>query len=234
VTARKEPSRGLVPEGALQEKIADAMRALPFWVSNDFREEQIYTLTEKYIYMAFDRVHVAITLTPEQIKSELSKIEKQSRTLFERLMRSQWQITEALNSCMSPSNIGKLEHLLELLIASCAKATVPNSAKRHKGRDRKLIPLEVAKAAACDFHSLTGKKPICSTKRDGFPDFLSAVFKALNMSDDSVESFAKKASEWWHKERPNEVKEWLRETMLKPPRASEEGFIFSKPSGWHK
>jgi hypothetical protein len=114
---------------------------------------------------------------------------------------------------------------LELLSAFCAKATVPNSAKLHHGRDRKLIPRKVAEAAACDFHSLTGKEPSYSTKQDGFPDFLSAVFKALNM-DDSVEAFAKKASEWWHKKRPNEVKESLRETMLKPTRASEEGFIF--------
>ncbi len=239
VTECKKSKRGVIPEGALQEKIEAAMRALPLWVSSDFREAQIYTLTEKYIYMAFDRVYVATTLTPKQIKSQLSKIEKQSRALFESLMRLHGQTIEALNSCMFPTTrlsdhrtptLGEIERSLELLSASCAKATPPKSAKLHKGRDRKLIPLKVAKSAACDFHSLTGKKPICSRNRDEFPDFLSAVFKALNMND-SVEAFSKKASKWWHKERSNEVMESIRETLLKPIRVNEEGFLFSKTSG---
>jgi hypothetical protein len=168
------------------------MRALPPWVSSDFREAQISTLTEKYVYMAFDRVHIATPLTPKQFKSQLSKIEKESRALFERLTRMHWQITEALNSCLFPparrSNrrtltLGEIKRSLELLSDSCAKETAQNYAKLHKGRDRKLIPLKVAKAAACDFLSLTGKKPSGSGNRDGFPDFLSAVFKALNMDD---------------------------------------------------
>jgi hypothetical protein len=144
MTQRKEPSRGLIPEGAFQEKIEAAMRALPPWVSSDFREAQISTLTEKYVYMAFDRVHIATPLTPQQFKSQLSKIEKESRALFERLTRMHWQITEALNSCMFPparrSNrrtptLGEIKRSLELLSASCAKETVQNSAKLHKGRD---------------------------------------------------------------------------------------------------
>lgn len=226
MTARKEPSRGLVPEGVLQEKIEAAMRALPLplWASSDFREAQIYTLTEKYIYMAFDCVHVETTLTPKQIKSRLSKIEKQSRVLFESLMRLQGPTIEALNSCMltmrqsghRTQTLGELQRSLECWIACCAKAPATNSAKLHKGPDRKLIPLKVAKAAACDFHSLTGKKPICSINRDEFPDFLSAVFKALNM-DDSVEHFARKASHWWHNERSSEFIESPCETRLLKP-----------------
>ena len=228
VTRKKRPNQRRIPEGVLQEKIEAAMRALPLplWASSDFREAQIYTLTEKYIYiyMAFDCVHVETTLTPKQIKSRLSKIEKQSRVLFESLMRLQGPTIEALNSCMltmrqsghRTQTLGELQRSLECWIACCAKAPATNSAKLHKGPDRKLIPLKVAKAAACDFHSLTGKTPICSINRDEFPDFLSAVFKALNM-DDSVEHFARKASHWWHNERSSEFIESPCETRLLKP-----------------
>jgi hypothetical protein len=215
MTRAKEPSHGVIPEGAFQENIAAAMRELPLWVSSDFREEQISRFTEKYVYMSFDRAYVEKTpLTPIQFKSELSAIERKSRALFEGLMRMHWQTTETLNSCMVPT-VGEIKRSLELLSASCAKAPAPNSAKLHHGRDRKLIPLKVAKVAVCDFQSLTGKKPTWSGNRGGFPDFLSAVFKALNM-DDSIETFGKRASSWWHKERSNEVMESLREIMLKP------------------
>src|ERR1700724_1585855 len=81
-----------------QGAVEAAMRALPLWLPSDVCDGYISALAEKHVYMGFDRLHVPTPLTTEQFKSELSKIEKETRALFERLMRSQWQITERLNA----------------------------------------------------------------------------------------------------------------------------------------
>ena len=75
VTRKKRPNQRRIPEGVLQEKIEAAMRALPLplWASSDFREAQIYTLTEKYIYIYIYRRSIAFTSRPRlrQNKSNL-------------------------------------------------------------------------------------------------------------------------------------------------------------------
>jgi hypothetical protein len=232
VTPRKkmlsEDKKNVPDQGAVEA----AMWALPLWLPSELCDGYIPALAEKYIYMGVDRLCASKPCTKREVESQLSRIKAQSESLLTSLMQLQEPSVDALNSCRSTISptIGELKRSLQWLNKAASLARPSSTAKTRKGPDRKSHALEVAKAAACDFHSLTGKAPSFS-KIIRFPGFLGEIFKALDMRGDSIEHFAKEASHWWHNERSNEVMESLRETMLKPISVSEEGFIFSKTSG---
>jgi hypothetical protein len=244
VTPRKkmlsEDKKNVPDQGAVEA----AMWALPLWLPSDLCDGYIPALAEKYIYMGVDRLCARKPHTPRGVESRLSRIRAQSDELLMSLMQLQEPETAALNSCRSTiiwssisrshwagrraqtaPTLGELQESLQWLSKAASLARPSSTAKTRKGPDRKSHALEVAKAAGCDFHSLTGKAPSRS-KISRFPGFLGEIFKALDMRGDSIEHFAKEASHWWVNERSNEVMESLRETMLKPTRTSEEGFIF--------
>jgi hypothetical protein len=102
--------------------------------------------------------------------------------------------------------IGEIETYLQRLIDAASVAKIPDNAKKHKGPDRKLDVFEIAKSAARDFHSLTGEFPTTGqrVKKNGFRDFLTAIFEALNMPHHSADSFAKRARNWWKNDRSRE------------------------------
>jgi hypothetical protein len=178
---------------------------------------------EKYADMAFECLHVAAALTPEQINSRISKIEKPCLRLLDELRTLREPVVDALNSArglvdhrrlvLTPAacqsghrapTLGELQRSLEWLGAICKVATPPNSAKHKRGRDPKLFPLKVAKAAASDFYALAGEEPTGTRNRGGFGDFPSAIFAALDLRDASADSFARQAVRWWKNDRPHE------------------------------
>jgi len=104
-----------------------------------------------------------------------------------------------------PHSLGEIEACLQSLIDAASLAKAPDDAKNHKGQARKLDALKIAKEAARDFHSLTWKPPTAGqrVKRNGFRDFLAAIFEALN-THHSAERFAKDVSVWWKNDRSRE------------------------------
>lgn len=214
-----------------QGDVEAAMRALPLWLPRDVCDGYIPALAEKYVYMGFDRLRARKPHTKGEVESRLSRIKAQSDELLMSLMQLQEPETEALNSCRStimwPSisrehwagrraptapTLGELQESLQWLSKAASLARPPSTAKSHKGRDRKSATLEVAKAAACNFHSLTGKAPSRS-KISRFPGFLGDIFKALDMRHDSVERFAKDAVDWWKNDRLHESDQALRKLI---------------------
>jgi hypothetical protein len=213
-----EDKKNVPDQGAVEA----AMRALPLWLPSDLCDGYIPALAEKYIYMGVDRLCASKPYTKRD-ESQLSRIKAQSESLLTNLMQLQEPSIDALNSCRSTISptLGELQRSLQWLNKATSSARPSRTAKTRKGPDRKSHALEVAKAAACDFHSLTGKAPSRS-KISRFPGFLGDIFKALDMRGDSVDRFAREASDWWNNRRSNEVTESLRETMLKPIRVMEE------------
>jgi hypothetical protein len=243
---KKAPDKNNFPD---QAAIEAAMRALPLWLPSNVCADYIPTLAEKYVYLGFDRLRAGTPYTKREVESQLSGIRVLSDGLAENLLNLNGMAADAFNSCrptISPEpliaalnsywpttspTLGEVQRILRWLSKIASLATPPSTAKTRKGPNRKLHPLEIAKTAARDFHSLTGNAP---SRGKRFSGFLGAIFKALDIRHDSVEHFAREASHWWHNERSNEVMESLREAMLKPTRVSEEGFILSKTSEWHK
>ena len=197
-----------------QGAVEAAMRALPLWLPSDVCDGYIPALAEKYIYMGFDRLCASKLHTKMEVESQLSRIKAQSDALLMSLMQLQEPSIAALNSCRSTISptLGELQRSLQWLSKAASLARPPSTAKTHKGPDRKSHTLEVAKAAACNFHSLTGKAPSRS-KVSKFPGFLGDIFKALDMRSDSIDHFAKAASRWWKNVRPQENDEKLKELM---------------------
>jgi hypothetical protein len=76
-----------------------------------------------------------------------------------------------------------------------------DAVKKRKGPDLNILPREIAKAAARDFHGLTGKPPTLSKNRHEFPHFLDAVFKALDIQS-SVADHIVEAVQWWSSAHP--------------------------------
>ena len=164
-------------------------------------------------------------ITEKAIQSQFSSVKKQATALLTTMMRLRDAIIGALHLAIhqegeTPSMIppamkdlyprrptlGEIETYLQRLIDAASLAKIPGNAKQHKGPDRKLDALEIAKAAARDFYSLTGKYPTASQRveENGFRDFLSAIFRALDMSHNSAERFARDVRDWWKKDRQRE------------------------------
>ncbi len=210
-----------------------AMRALPLASPSDSREIVIPFLAEEYAIMAFGFLSSVPPPARKDIESQLSKIEKQADELRINLERLKAPAVDALHLAMKdghdrpamrlkidprPKALGDIMGRLETLIDAARRATIPSTAKGVRGQDRKSDALEIAKAAAKDYRFLTGKAPDRSKNKNGFPDFLAAIFKALDRRGDSVENLARKACEWWKKDRPLEDEAYLEKLGLTIPR----------------
>jgi hypothetical protein len=112
-----------------------------------------------------------------------------------------------------PKALGDIMGRLEALIDAADIAEIPGAAKDHKGPDRKLDALEIAKTAARDYHFLTGNLPNRRKNKGGFPDFLDAILTALNRPDDSLESLARKACEWYENGRVRDDLAYIEEQL---------------------
>ena len=209
MTARKAVIHEIkIPDRALiLAKIENAMRALPLLLPvDDLLDGCISRLAEKYIDMKFEHFNVRKPLTKNEINSQLSKIGEQSEALLETMRKLQEPSIDALNSCRSDGEptLGELERSLQWLNKIASLATAPNAAKNHKGPSREVYALKIAEAGADDFYNLTGKRPTHSERiaKNGFRDFLAAIFEALDISHCSAEAFAKKAAASWKTNHP--------------------------------
>jgi hypothetical protein len=218
------------------------MRALPL-LPSDIYEGSIPLLAEEYVDMAFTFSRSAPPPTRKSVESQLSQIKGQAAELLMNLARLKEPAVEALHLVMGEGNhppavrlvmstavmkfdprpraLGDIMGRLETLVDAASRAKVPTTTKDLRGRDRKVDALEIAKAAAKHYHFLTGKPPSRSKNRGSFPDFLSAIFEALDRHDDSVENLAKQASDWRHKGRPLEDQAYLEKLMTTPVRVEE-------------
>jgi hypothetical protein len=226
MTARKTVRQAnKVPDFALmQNRMADAMWALPQWLPDNVLEDYIPALAEKYAYMRFDRLFDAKPLTEKQIRSKLLKIKKQSEALLISVMTLEGPASDALYqtiaesdrlpeiACLIPPSmmeshphrptLGELMAYLQRLADAASSPIIPwDAVKKRKGPDLNILPREIAQAAARDFHGLAGKPPTLSKNRHEFPLFLDAVFKALDIQS-SVADHIVEAVQWWSSTHP--------------------------------
>jgi hypothetical protein len=220
----------------IRRNVEDAMRkVLAGRPRDDVRESCIPSLADKYVEMASNFLSSTPPPTKKKIQSQLSEIEGQATELLESLAGLEGPAVEAVHSAMKegdhppakrvinytgamqfdsrPLAIGDIMGRLETLIDATRRAKIPHQAKDKHGPDRKVDALQIAKAAADDYPYLTGNAPERSRNKPAFPDFLAAIFKALNRRYDSVENLAKQAGQWWKKDRPREdaadLQKWL-------------------------
>lgn len=205
--------------GLTQKRVADAMRALPLWLPDDKLDDYIPALAEEYAYMRFDRHFDAKPLTEKQIISKLLKIKKQSEALLISVMTLERPASDVLYrtiaesdrspeiTCLIPPGmleshphrptLGEMMAYLQRYADAASSPKIPwDTVKKRKGPDLNILPREIAKAAARDFHGLTGKPPTLSKNRHEFPHFLDAVFKALDIQS-SVADHVVEAVKWW-------------------------------------
>jgi hypothetical protein len=203
----------------MQKRVGDAMWALPLWLPDNVLEDNIPARAEEYAYMRFNRRFDAKPLTEKQIRSKLLKIKKQSEALLISVMTLKEPASDALYrtiaesdrspeaACLIPPGmmelhphrptLGEMMANLQRLADAASSPIIPRDAvKKRKGPDLKILPREIAKAAALDFHGLTGKLPTLSKNRHEFPHFLDTVFQALGIQS-SVADHVVEAVQWW-------------------------------------
>jgi hypothetical protein len=203
----------------------------------DVREQIIAHLAEKYVDMA--RASDA-SPAKSDIESQFAVIKAKATELLLSLERLNMSAVAALNLAMGkgsypplrrvavstatmvidprPKALGDIMGRLEVLIDAASQAELP-TAKSVRGRQRKSDALETAKAAARDYNFLTCLAPNRSKNKDGFLDFLAAIFKALNRLNDSVDNLAKQACEWWRNDCAREDRAELEKLLANPPNA---------------
>jgi hypothetical protein len=221
MTARKMARTvNKAPDFALKQKrVEAAMWALPLWLPRNVCETYIPALAEKYAYVLFGHLFDAKPLTEKQIRSKLLKIKEQSEALLLSVMMLERPAGDALYRtiaecdrspeipCFIPPEmlklhphrptLGEMMAYLQRLVDAASSPTIPGDAvKKQKGPDLKILPREIAKAAARDFHGLTGNPPTHSKKRNEFPHFLGAVFQALDIKS-GVADHAGEAVKLW-------------------------------------
>ena len=128
-------------------------------------------------------------------------------------------------------SIRKLMVDIETAIGGADLVKIPTTAKDKQGPDLKVDAFEIAKAAAKDFHSLTGQAPTPSWGEGNFLHFLAAVFSALGRHD-SADNQGRKACHWWKADCSLEEQEFLEN--LRATKDAFEGIrvVKTRPPPW--
>jgi hypothetical protein len=215
MTARRAAPRNKALVSAfseIQPRIEAAMRALPaaHWRTNEIFDGQIETLAERYVYIAQSTLFKEDPPARGEVKRKRNNIQIAAKTLTRELMNLRGLALESLNQGVARAEksfteriltIGEVQAALLSLQLSLKAADIPAGAKSSRGRTKKTIQLEIAKAVARDFYTITGVAPNQSTKRGGFVSFLTEVLQALEMSNESPAALAKSLKGWWDGDR---------------------------------
>jgi hypothetical protein len=200
----------------------------------------ISSLGEKYVDIALASAAWRPPPTRKEVSERLAKIEEQAAALLDSVRRLDGTTVDALHLAMKarndrlrasasmsidppPKALGDITERLEALKNAAGIAEIPAASKVRRGPDQKWDAREIAKEAARDYKFLTGNPPTRSENRDGFPVFLTAIFGALGKRNDSVESFAREACEWWNRREPcSDDLTAIEKILANAPRALEE------------
>ena len=136
--------------------------------------------------------------TTAEASGQLDEIRRHGEALLDDLRRARGATIDALNAIgrKAGHNLRKIEVSLEWLVDAATSAKPHHGVKDHKGPARAESARKIARQAANDYFDITKSPPRRSRNRDGFPDFLSAMFAACRVDEDS-RSFEEEATRAW-------------------------------------
>jgi hypothetical protein len=155
---------------------------------------------ERYAYLALDYARESRTepQTSAEIDAEIKKIKDHGKPLLGVLRRMRGPTIRALNATIGErrgQTLLEIEAGLNLLVDAAVLAE-PCGGKDTMGPEPARAAHKIACQAADDYFKITGRLPVRSRNRGGFPDLVSTLLDACGVQE-KLSSLLQKAVDAW-------------------------------------